>query len=144
MKLRVFVIDDEESIRLSLKWHLEDQGHEVMAAPEPMLCDIYQGHDCHEAHSCGDILFVDFNMPRMNGLEFLEKMRARGCKGDPRNKIIMSGATTAIDMERIERIGCQALQKPILLEKIDVLIEECKERISASRHLADLTFKKAG
>ena len=37
MKLRIFVIDDEESIRDTFKLHLEGQGHEVLTAPEPVL-----------------------------------------------------------------------------------------------------------
>jgi len=142
MRLRIFVIDDEQCIRDSFKWHLEDQGHEVLTAPEPVVCDIYKGHDCSEIYPCGDILFVDYNMPRMTGLEFVELMSQRGCKGHPSNKIIMSGDTTTIDMERVNRLGCQVIQKPVTLLRVDEIIDECKSRISEKRRLANLTTKK--
>jgi len=46
MKMRIFVIDDEECIRDTMQWHLEDQGHEVLTAHCPLICDIYQGYHC--------------------------------------------------------------------------------------------------
>ena len=141
MKLRIIVIDDEVSIRNPMQWHLEDQGHEVLTAAEPQLCSVYQGCECKENHPCGDILFVDFNMPRMNGLELVELMAQKGCKGHPNNKIIMSGDTSAIDAAKAREFGCIIEQKPLSLQRIDEIIEQCKTRVSPERKLADLSEK---
>lgn len=129
MKLRIFVIDDEECIRDTFKWHLEAHGHEVFTASEPMLCDIYQGDCCSSESACTDILLIDYNMPRMNGLEFIERMSQRGCKGDPATKIIMSGNTTDIDMDLVRKLGCQVVQKPLRFADLDKVIRQIAEGI---------------
>lgn len=141
MKLRIFVIDDEESIRETMQWHLEDQGYEVLTAAEPKLCAIYQGHECSGEYSCGDLLFIDYNMPQMNGLDFIERMSQRGCKASAQNKIIMSGDITAIDTSKAKRLGCKIEQKPLLFSRVDEIIAECKTRIPKQRKLADLSTK---
>ena len=46
MPLKIFVIDDEESIRISLKWHLEDLGHLPHAVGVP-LAEIEIHFDSH-------------------------------------------------------------------------------------------------
>ena len=143
MKLRIFVIDDEESIRETFQWHLEAEGHEVLVAEEPLICDIYHGCDCREEHPCGDLLFVDYLMPLMTGLEFIEMMHKRGCKGNPANKYIMSGNVNVIDMDRVKEIGCNVIQKPVTLEKIDQIIAEVKPTLAPDRQLNSLeVFQK--
>jgi len=137
MKPRIIIIDDEECIRETFKWHFEDQGYEVMTFAEPLQCQVYNQCACTHAQACGDILLVDYYMPRMTGLEFLELMARRGCKGKPENKIIMSGDTSAIEMDRVKKIGCRVLQKPVPLAKLDEIIHDlevhstrsCKETI---------------
>lgn len=142
MKLRIFVIDDEESIRETFQWHLEAKGHEVVVAEEPLACDIYHDCACQEGSPCGDLLFVDYAMPRMTGLEFVEFMHKRGCKANPAVKYIMSGNINIIDMEKVKEIGCNVLQKPVTLEKIDEIVEKIKAIHSPDRQLTALETLK--
>jgi len=128
--LRIFVIDDEESIRDTFKWHLEDQGHEVMACDRPSTCTVFQDHDCQKERPCGHALFVDYYLPEINGLKFIEMMEKRGCKGATRNKILMSGDTTTIDEEKARDLGCRIIQKPITLDEVDAIIEEIERSFS--------------
>jgi CheY-like chemotaxis protein len=139
MKLRIFVIDDEECITYTMRLHLEELGHEVLTAPDPTLCPVYQGGMCDHDHVCGDIFFVDRHMPRMDGLTFIELMERRGCKGLTRNKVIMSGALTQEDLDRAKKLGCTALGKPVPLDEITRLIEEMEKSVPADRKLADLS-----
>jgi len=139
MNLRIFVVDDEECIRDTFKWHLESFGHEVLTAPEPLLCSVYQGHQCDHDDACGDVLLVDYNMPRMNGIEFIDQMAQRGCKGATENKFIMSGNTSDIDMAKARKLGCSVLDKPISLTQLELIIEEAKKRIDPARKLTELS-----
>lgn len=118
-KLRITIIDDEDCIRDSLKWHLEDLGHDVQTAPEPLLCHVYQGHFCSQVTSCGDALLIDYNMPNMTGLEFIQQLKERGCWGMTKNMMIMSGDTSEIDLDRAARLGVTIEQKPISFETIE-------------------------
>ena len=139
MKLKVLVIDDEECIRDTLRWYLEDLGHDVLCASEPNFCDIYQNHDCLKDLPCGDMLLIDYHMRTTTGLDFVELLSKRGCKILPANKIIISGDISAIDMDRVEALGCQVEQKPLSFERLDELIDEASQRIASDRVLADLT-----
>lgn len=138
MKLRIFVIDDEPYITDTFHWHLSDQGHEVFCDTEPKACKIYQGGVCDHDDSCGDILFIDMYMPKMNGLEFIEHMEKKGCKGVTRNKIVMSSSIENADIQRGIELGCIVIQKPIALARIDALIDEIKQNIPPDRKLANL------
>jgi CheY-like chemotaxis protein len=138
MNLRIFVIDDEPCIAETFRWHLSDQGHEVICGTEPTACKIYQGGVCDHDDPCGDILFVDMYMPKMNGLEFIEHMEKKGCKGVTRNKVIMTSSIENVDIQRGIALGCLVIQKPITLAQIDALIDEIKKNIPPDRKLADL------
>jgi CheY-like chemotaxis protein len=138
MKLRIFVIDDEECVTETFKWHLSDKGHEVICSPEPTSCKVYQGDQCDHEHPCGDIMFVDKHMPKMSGLEFIEHMKKKGCKGAAQNKVVMSGAMEHSDVQKALGLGCSVAYKPITFAQIDALVEKMKKNIPPGRKLADL------
>ena len=142
MKLKIIVIDDDTGIREMFKSYLEHQGHDVFTAPEPELCDIYNGHECKEDYPCGDLMLIDYNMPNMTGVDFLKSMESRGCKGLSTTKVLMSGNTYAIDKEIAWKLGCQIVQKPLTFQMLDELILRVKEGLSPERKLADLSSKK--
>ncbi|MDH3998719.1 MAG: response regulator [Desulfuromonadales bacterium] len=124
MKLKIYIVDDEPSIRDTFRWYLEDLGHEVVALEIPEYCAAYQDKCCEHDIPCADALLIDYHMPSINGLEFLEKMDASGCRGIHQNVMLMSGDTTKIDMERVSRLGCRVMQKPISLDVVATWIEE--------------------
>ena len=69
---RILVIDDEEIIHDSLKRILGRQGHEVDAAfgaPEALELLSSQAYD---------LVITDLMMPEINGIQLMEKLRARG------------------------------------------------------------------
>ncbi len=132
LSLKIFVIDDERSIRDSLKWYFEDLGHEVTVAAAPASCDVYQGHRCSQAVACGDALLIDYNMPGMTGLEFVERLKTRGCKGITSNMLIMSGNTLAIDLKKATELGCQVMQKPVSFAQLELWLGEIEQRRNAS------------
>jgi len=126
-RLKILVIDDEKSIRDSLQWFLEDMGHEVMVASAPFDCYVYQGGNCTNAVSCTDVLLIDYNLPEMNGLEFIQLLKERGCKGVTQNMILMSGDTTSIDMAVAKKLGCTVVQKPMSFDFLESWLLNLKE-----------------
>lgn len=129
MKLKIVVIDDERSIRETLKWHLEDLGHEVLTASEPTSCDIYNGTLCTQNAPCGHALIIDFQMPKMSGLDFIEFLSARGCKGITANMLIMSGNLYALDRTKASELGCQIVQKPVPFSYLENWLDSVRENI---------------
>ena len=128
MKLKVFVIDDEESIRDTFRWHLEDMGHEVCTFAAPPECDVQSYCLCQQSTPCTDALLIDYNMPGMNGLDFIENQMSHGCKGNTRNVLLMSGDTTQVDIQKVAELGCHLEQKPLSLETLEKWISEVQLR----------------
>jgi two-component system chemotaxis response regulator CheY len=70
MSLKVMVIDDSMVVRRQVAEALTGGGFEVSEAVDGM-----EAIACL-ARNAVDLIFCDVNMPRMNGLEFLEAFRA--------------------------------------------------------------------
>lgn len=66
-KQRILIVDDEESIRRSLRAYLEDEGYEVV--------DVGRGEDGLHALSQqpADVAIVDMRLPGMDGNAFVEQ-----------------------------------------------------------------------
>ena len=123
MSLKVFVIDDEECIRDSIGWFLTDLGYDVVTATEPTSCNVYKGHDCSQEHPCGHALIIDHNMPGMTGIEFIERLMSRGCKGMLSNMLVISGDINPGDIEKATGLGCMVAQKPVTLDFLKKWLE---------------------
>ncbi|PLY02940.1 MAG: hypothetical protein C0624_07360 [Desulfuromonas sp.] len=134
LKLRILVIDDEPCIRETYQWYLEEQGHEVVTVPDP------SHYRCDGTHPypCGDLFLVDFSMPRVSGLDFIEQMQANGCKCATENKFIVSGNIDAVDKERVKQLGCQLLQKPLTFADLDTILQTIQSRTPQERQLSPL------
>ena len=81
----VLVVDDDEGVRLSLRFFLEVEGFAVKDYAtgseflnEPQVVDA----------SC---LVVDYNLPDMTGLEVVRRVRARGIRNPA---VIITGASS--------------------------------------------------
>ncbi len=145
MKIRAFVLEDDDDIRLLVSARLKRRGYEVLSFSEPLSCPIYLDRECPcpREHACGDILITDINMPNVTGLEFIENQTRNGCKGIVQNKAVMSAAWTNAKLVRAKRIGCQVFNKPDMTEKIDEWLDQCEKRIDPNRKLTDLKVLEA-
>jgi len=65
---RVLIVDDSQTVRLQVAKALSCAGYEVLEAIDGM-----DGQD--KVDATVDMLICDVNMPRMNGLDMLEKLR---------------------------------------------------------------------
>jgi DNA-binding NtrC family response regulator len=65
----IYVVDDEESIRLFLKEELTDDGYEVTAFPD--------GESVLEALEAGrpDLVILDIRMPGIDGIKVLQRAK---------------------------------------------------------------------
>ena len=108
MKLRAFVFDDNDMLRKTISSVLESRGYEVFSYSEPLLCPVYLARKCPHDYPCVDVLITDLRMPNMTGLDFIENQMAKGCKGMVKNKAVMSGAWTEVQLEQAKRLGCKS------------------------------------
>ena len=87
---QALVIDDSRAMRMILKKHLLGLGFEVWEAGHGL-----QALEVLQTKGVPDICLVDWNMPEMNGLEFLKAVRANGAYAGLR--IMMVTSETEID-----------------------------------------------
>jgi len=69
---RILVVDNEAKMRRILELSLRNMGHEVLQAAEGEEALALLEHE-----SC-DLVLTDLRMPRMDGIELLKALRARG------------------------------------------------------------------
>jgi two-component system response regulator FixJ len=115
----VLVLDDDTAVRDSLQFSLEAEGFRVRiyADPSELL-----NEDSLPASSC---LIVNYNMPAMNGLEFVARLRERHA---PIPVILATGHLSDNIRRRAAMAGVSVLEKPFLGRRL----LECVERAFAA------------
>jgi len=81
-KKRILLVDDEEGIQLLYREEFEEEGFEVTTA--------YNGEEALKQFSqeLPDLVILDINMPGMNGIEVLRRMK----EINPNLPVILSSA----------------------------------------------------
>jgi len=119
---RILVIDDDATIRLSLKLALEDVGHHVEEAANGL-----KGIDQFRANPA-DLVVTDIFMPEKEGMELIDEIK----RDRPETKIIAisgGGRMNPDDYLTIaRRLGAdRTLLKPfdidLLLDTVDALLQ---------------------
>jgi two-component system, LuxR family, response regulator FixJ len=118
----VYVIDDDDAVRDSIRLLLEITGFAVRsyASGAGFLREAPS-----QRNSC---LLVDLDMPGMNGFDLLDQLRQRG-KTIP--AIIMTGGVTPTVRSDAKRVGVQLLEKPFHAQELMGCIEAALGRYQA-------------
>ncbi|EMG38662.1 CheY-like receiver, AAA-type ATPase, and DNA-binding domain containing response regulator [Desulfocurvibacter africanus PCS] len=119
MSARILIIDDEESIRFSLRGVLEDEGHEVIEAGSGE-----QGLEMVENQG-PDLVFLDIWLPGMDGLHVLEKVR----EGQVDVPVIMISGHGNVEtaVSAIKKGAFDFIEKPLSLEKVVITVNKALE-----------------
>ena len=131
--MKVLIIDDERSIRNTLKEILEFEGHEVATAE-----DGKQGLDKALAENF-DAIFCDIKMPVMDGNEVLDALVAAGCEAS----IVMISGHGDIDtaVGCIKRGAYDFIQKPLDLNRILITLKNATDKSSLVKETVILKKK---
>ncbi len=112
----ILVVEDEATLAKNLKTYLLRQGFDVktVASGEEALAEF----DTYKP----DALLLDFNLPKMSGLDVLEQVKLR----DPRVKVVMitGHGNEQIAVDAMKAGAYDYLTKPVMLGKIKLVLDK--------------------
>ena len=134
--MKILIIDDERSIRNSLKEILADEGYDVDVAENGV-----QGCSMVEKEKF-DVIFCDIKMPEMDGMEVLDKFNQMGLDA----AIVMISGHGDIDtaVECIKKGAFDFIQKPLDLNRILITIKNATEKVHLVKETKILKKKVYG
>lgn len=112
----IFVIDDDDAVRDSLKIILEIWGYDVVTFPSGQL--FLQ----RPTGLQGDCLIVDVHMPEMSGPELVRRLRA---EGNAFPAIFITGRRDEALGEQARQMGAALFDKPVAHATLRRAIEDC-------------------
>ena len=120
--MNILIIDDERSIRNTMKEILEYEGHEITLAED--------GRTGLELalHGSYDAIFCDIKMPGMDGTEVLHSLNEAGCE----SAVIMISGHGIIEtaVECIRGGAFDFIQKPLDLNRILITLKNATDKTS--------------
>lgn len=134
--MKILIIDDERSIRNSLKEILMDEGYEVDVAEDGV-----QGCEMAEKEKYS-VIFCDIKMPKMDGVEVLSKLNEAGIDA----AVVMISGHGDIDtaVECIKKGAFDFIQKPLDLNRIFITIKNATDKVSLVKETKILKKKVYG
>ena len=118
--MKALVLDDSKAMRMILGKILRELGFEVSEAENGL-----KGMDVLASPNGIDLILVDWNMPEMNGYEFVKAVRSQSIH-DAIRLVVVSSESQAEGVERMEEAGAdEYITKPFtreaLAEKLGLL-----------------------
>lgn len=130
MPATILIVDDEDSIRISLRGILEDEGYGVVEASSGREALEYLS-----THSA-DLVLLDVWMPGMDGLETLEQIHATYATLPV---VMISGhGTIETAVTAIKQGAHDFIEKPLSLDKILIIIARALEFSALKRENTQL------
>lgn len=115
MKPRVLIVDDEPLMRRSLSETIRRKGYETI-----MACD---GEDAllQLERSFASLIFADIRMPRMDGLELLQRIKA--IEPSPQLVLITAYGSVEAAVQAMRDGAYDFLMKPFSARRIEEILE---------------------
>ena len=121
--MKVLIVDDEEVTRKSLKNYVEQMGYSGKTA-----CDGMRALKVLEKERF-DVVIIDFNMPKMNGIELLKIVRRSYSKTEA---IILTGYADVENAMDAVNYGAYAFfRKPLDTEDFTVTIRQLEKELTS-------------
>jgi two-component system, NtrC family, nitrogen regulation response regulator NtrX len=130
---KILVIEDDSKIRSILKEILEEKDHDVEEASD--------GQEGFKKLESGgfDLCLCDIKMPKMDGLEVLEKAKEAGITT---NFIVISAhGTIDVAVEAVKKGAFDFLQKPFDLGRLEITLRNALDKSSLVKETKTLKKK---
>lgn len=135
-KAKILIVDDERSIRNTLREILEFQDYQVVEAADGMECLVKVKQQNF------DVIILDIKMPKVDGLEALERIQ----EISPDTAVIMISGHGNIDtaVEAVKKGAFDFVAKPPDLNRLLITIRNALDRTSLLTETKTLKKKVSG
>jgi two-component system response regulator AtoC len=118
---KLLVVDDEKNLRLVVQKEMARQGHDVETASDGEAAwEILEARDF-------DVLLCDINMPRLDGMGLLRRLRERS--PNPPETIMLTGQGTVETAIESMKLGAyDYLTKPYRIAELSALVDQAAEK----------------
>ena len=121
--MRVLIVEDDRSVGSVLQDFLLELGHEseLVLSAEGALDRLQQNRP--------DLILLDFRLPGMNGLDFLQRERVRDSRIPV---IVVSGIASEVQVDACLRLGAiEFVAKPIAFEHLQRILQSLEPQVLA-------------
>lgn len=137
--MRILVVEDEKNLNRIISEAMEDEGYSVDSCFNGL-----DGLDYARAASY-DVIILDINMPKLNGLDMVRRLRA---EGDTTPVLFLTARDSVSDkVEGLESGGDYYLVKPFDFSELMAVVRVMTRKYTGNRSnvytLADLTIDTA-
>ena len=118
--MRIVLVEDNQSLAQGITYRLQDLGHAVDLVSDGLAADEFL------RGGGGDMVILDINLPRVDGLTLLKDMRARG---DGRPVLLLTARAETHD--RVEGLDAGAddyLVKPFAMAELEARLRALTRR----------------
>lgn len=118
---KLLVVDDEKNLRLVVQKEMARQGHDVETASDGEAAwEILERRDF-------DVLLCDINMPRLDGIGLLRRVREKS--PNPPEIIMLTGQGTVETAIESMKLGAyDYLTKPYRIAELSALVDQAAEK----------------
>jgi len=137
MKGSLLIVDDEPDILLVMSANLQKEGYHVETAGDGVeALKKLESRDY-------DTIIVDHQMPRLTGMEFLERLRGENSRGEGRYAdipviVVTAYGTIEMAVKAMKDGAYSYLTKPLQYEDLSVQVKNAIERRRLSREIDNL------
>ncbi|MBY6200211.1 response regulator transcription factor [Maritalea mobilis] len=126
--MRIVLIEDNQSLAKGITYRLQDLGHAIDVLSDGLAADEFL------RGGGGELVILDINLPRMDGLSILRAMRARG---DGRPVLLLTARSETHD--RVEGLDAGAddyLVKPFAMAELEARVRALSRRLDRNHRPA--------
>jgi len=131
--MKIFIVEDNDTMRLGMDETLKRQGRETFTYSNPM-----EALD-HLDTEKPNLVITDLRMEPINGLELLKKIKEK----KPLIEVMMISAYGSIDtaVEAVRSGACDFLTKPFSPDELRMRVKKVEEKIQTQIELEELKEK---
>jgi len=131
--MKILVIDDNRLLATILADHLEARGHEVCAAFDGHLAEVFCDRNLY------DLLILDLVLPKVDGVDLLQRLRDKNhlCR-----VVIITGfpELATEELTRLEALNVAAvIQKPFSFSEVDDVVQRFSQPLTQAARVKSPT-----